>query len=326
MIDGREGLRIAGISSFGAGGSNAHVMVEEWIDERPVPDSMEQPAVLVLSAKDEERLGDMVRNLHQILTDRSDLNLHDIAFTLQTGREAMEERLAMVVNSVEELTGKLAQWIERPDEVADLYRGQVRGNVETMAGLTADEDMAETIERWVAKGKFDKLLDLWVQGFAFDWRRLYSENRPRRISLPTYPFARERCWVQADAPVRVPEPAPIETEEEPYELLTFEEVWDEEALPAPSSDEPKTLLCFLSDPVRREEFTETLKTLAPQVEPIFVGDGAAWNERARYEDALETVRMEHGDIDAVLYLRPLEEKPAIESLTLLLQALTTAKL
>ena len=45
------------------------------------------------------------------------------------------------------------------------------------------------IETWVAKGKYGKLLELWVKGLSLDWRRLYGEARPRRISLPTYPFA-----------------------------------------------------------------------------------------------------------------------------------------
>src|SRR5262249_5070807 len=47
------------------------------------------------------------------------------------------------------------------------------------------------------KGKFGKLLDLWVKGLAFDWSGLYGETRPRRLSLPTYPFARERYWLPA---------------------------------------------------------------------------------------------------------------------------------
>ena len=57
----------------------------------------------------------------------------------------------------------------------------------------------------MAKGKFGKLLDLWVKGLAFDWSRLYGEVRPRRLSLPTYPFARERYWVPTlAAPVAAP--------------------------------------------------------------------------------------------------------------------------
>ena len=43
--------------------------------------------------------------------------------------------------------------------------------------------------------KLGKLGGLWAQGVEVDWEVLYGERRPRRISLPTYPFARERYWV-----------------------------------------------------------------------------------------------------------------------------------
>ena len=36
-----------------------------------------------------------------------------------------------------------------------------------------------------------------MKGLSIDWRRLYGEAKPRRISLPTYPFAKERYWVEA---------------------------------------------------------------------------------------------------------------------------------
>jgi len=39
------------------------------------------------------------------------------------------------------------------------------------------------------------LLELWVQGVSVQWERLYGEDMPRRISLPTYPFAKERYWI-----------------------------------------------------------------------------------------------------------------------------------
>jgi len=46
------------------------------------------------------------------------------------------------------------------------------------------------------------VLDLWVKGLVFDWNKLYGEERPKRMSLPTYPFARERYWVPVSvAPV-----------------------------------------------------------------------------------------------------------------------------
>jgi acyl transferase domain-containing protein len=43
--------------------------------------------------------------------------------------------------------------------------------------------------------RYAGLLDLWVQGLDVDWHRLWQE-RPFRISLPTYPFAGERYWVE----------------------------------------------------------------------------------------------------------------------------------
>jgi polyketide synthase PksN len=39
-----------------------------------------------------------------------------------------------------------------------------------------------------------KLVELWITGVLVDWNRLYT-SKPRRISLPTYPFANERYWV-----------------------------------------------------------------------------------------------------------------------------------
>src|SRR5579864_9286101 len=43
-------------------------------------------------------------------------------------------------------------------------------------------------------GTYEKLLQGWVKGLKIEWRHLYGGYLPRRISLPTYPFARERHW------------------------------------------------------------------------------------------------------------------------------------
>ncbi len=47
-----------------------------------------------------------------------------------------------------------------------------------------------------------KLAELWSKGFEIDWTRLYQEEKPRRMSLPTYPFAKDRYWIpEPDHPV-----------------------------------------------------------------------------------------------------------------------------
>jgi acyl transferase domain-containing protein len=43
---------------------------------------------------------------------------------------------------------------------------------------------------------------LWLAGLAFDGRRLFARERRRRVPLPTYPFERERYWVEPAAAER----------------------------------------------------------------------------------------------------------------------------
>jgi acyl transferase domain-containing protein len=35
----------------------------------------------------------------------------------------------------------------------------------------------------------------WVKGLEIDWNRIYDHSKPKRISLPTYPFLKEKYWV-----------------------------------------------------------------------------------------------------------------------------------
>lgn len=77
--------RRAGVSAFGYGGVNAHVVLEEYPAEEPIP--APGPVVFVLSARDPERLRAYVRSF----ADRPDRWAHDLvgtAYTLQTGRGA----------------------------------------------------------------------------------------------------------------------------------------------------------------------------------------------------------------------------------------------
>ncbi|MFF2445393.1 beta-ketoacyl synthase N-terminal-like domain-containing protein, partial [Priestia megaterium] len=191
--------RIAGVSSFGAGGSNAHVVVEEYRRDDTVPAASDRgtPCLVVLSAKDGERLRERARDLLDWLgrQDPEHLDLAAVARTLQIGREAMETRLALTVTSPDQLVTRLAAFVAGDEDVEDLHLGSVKEHRETLSALGTDSDMAATVDVWIEKGKFDKLLDLWVKGLAVDWARLHRGQRPQLLPLPGYPFARERYWV-----------------------------------------------------------------------------------------------------------------------------------
>ncbi|HXH10352.1 MAG TPA: amino acid adenylation domain-containing protein, partial [Alphaproteobacteria bacterium] len=238
-VDGdlKEYPRIAGISSFGAGGANAHLIIEEYVADRAqgdgpspptqiTPASTALPALIVLSAKDEERLKERARRLLAVLQDGgrvwSERDLANMAYTLQVGREAMEERLALIAGSPMELAEKLASFLAGRDDVIDVFRGRVGdpspgSTPQDLTLFAADEDLQAVLGNWIGKGKYDTLLRLWVRGFTVDWEKLYGDHeangsprqdRPRRLSLPTYPFAKERYWARSVARSTGPSASP----------------------------------------------------------------------------------------------------------------------
>ncbi|MFH9613919.1 SDR family NAD(P)-dependent oxidoreductase [Streptomyces pratensis] len=194
-----EGDRIAGVSSFGAGGSNAHVVVAEYRRAAPAPAPEQEgvPHLIVLSAKDTDRLRERARDLLDWLESRdaAALDLGAVAHTLQLGREAMDVRLALAVASHAELVRGLTAFAAGEQDVEDLHLGNVKEHREALTALGDDGDMATTVDVWIEKGKFDRLLGLWVKGLSVDWGKLYGSQRPRMLPLPGYPFARERYWV-----------------------------------------------------------------------------------------------------------------------------------
>ncbi|MFL5359302.1 beta-ketoacyl synthase N-terminal-like domain-containing protein [Archangium sp.] len=131
-----EGLpRIAGVSSFGIGGTNAHVVVEE-APERPATKDTGTWRVLPLSAQSGAALAETARRLGEALARRPELSLADVAHTLQRGRTAFEQRVALVcrdlpgaVQGLEQLVHAFAKGERSPAEargreVAFLFPGQ----------------------------------------------------------------------------------------------------------------------------------------------------------------------------------------------------------
>lgn len=211
VVDGKAHPRVAGVSSFGAGGSNAHILLQEYIapaDERPVS---AQQVLLPLSARTQEQLQQKAQDLADFITLRQNdtgstvapLRVDDMAYTLQMGREALDYRLAFLVTSVEELADKLAMFLRGESDMNAIFEGEVNSNKAVLSLFLEDPDFDETVNRWIANSKLTKLTDLWVKGLALDWTRLYAslegDDKPRMVGLPTYPFAKNKYWIDTTA-------------------------------------------------------------------------------------------------------------------------------
>ncbi|MFI7435551.1 beta-ketoacyl synthase N-terminal-like domain-containing protein [Micromonospora haikouensis] len=235
------GPRRAGVSSFGAGGMIAHLVVEEPPAppaRQPAPPG---PQVVVLSAADRSRLAECEKRLLRHLEDdagsrpepgarvlaalrdlaagaapagldlpagaspaevaaallRADhatdaTALADLAYTTQLGREPLRERVAFVVDDLVELRRELRARVDGSGDRA--FSGTAgRGGSEpvTPAGAAGREQLADLARRW-------------VDGTDVDWRALHEPGTRRLVPLPSYPFARVRCWLPDTPPAGVP--------------------------------------------------------------------------------------------------------------------------
>jgi acyl transferase domain-containing protein len=127
---------------------------------------------------------------------------------LQVGREAMEVRLACVVSTIDELKTKLAQYLAGDENVEGLHRGDVKRDKDALPVFSTDVALRDAIEKWVGSGELQTLGKLWAKGLTVDWSRLYGEPLLQRVSLPTYPFAKERYWVPRGSSHSMPEAQP----------------------------------------------------------------------------------------------------------------------
>ncbi|WP_146662854.1 SDR family oxidoreductase, partial [Enhygromyxa salina] len=188
--EGRELARRAGVSSFGFGGANAHVVLEQ-APHRPTPQRSGRAELVVLSARTPEALRETAARLLAHLdacADEAAPSLADLAHTLQSGRDAMRHRLALVVDDLAGLGAELRAHLDgRPSRVRV---GEVEGQRE--GPQAGDEDLA----------------DAWVRGGSVDWRTIHNGAARRRVHLPSYPFARTRHWVRGEslAPARASGP------------------------------------------------------------------------------------------------------------------------
>ncbi|MGW2157746.1 amino acid adenylation domain-containing protein [Nonomuraea sp. NPDC001699] len=120
-----EGPRRAGVSAFGMGGTNAHVVLEEAPEPAAGQAATPGPHLLVLSAATEPALAESAERLRDHLRTRPELDLGDVARTLRHGRRALRHRGALVAEDTPAaLTAELVTGEARPGELAFVFPGQ----------------------------------------------------------------------------------------------------------------------------------------------------------------------------------------------------------
>ena len=191
------GRRIAGVSAFGFGGTNVHVIVEGAPSTEVVPvegarDALPDRsahAILALSARTPAALRALVQRMITWLEAQGDVPLAPLAHSWCSTRGLWAERMTVVARTTAEAVDLLRQ--NAPPH------GRIAGALGDVTQLSmAEQDAAAR----------------FLGGDLVDWRALYP-LAARRPDAPTYPFEPVRHWLPAangsapDAPVPLPQPS-----------------------------------------------------------------------------------------------------------------------
>jgi polyketide synthase PksM len=198
-LEGEEQPRIASVNSYGLGGVNAHIVLTEHEDAENVrPIDEKELCVIPFSASDQKTLKHYAENLLRYVETAQNINLGDLAYTFQTGRTALEERCAILVDSTENLAEELRQFIEMDCSESRGTTAIYIGNPEKLNGgiksLLADGIQEELLDAIMEKRDLRKLAQCWTSVGDLSWEKLHMGKRRRKISAPTYPFNDEYYW------------------------------------------------------------------------------------------------------------------------------------
>lgn len=172
----------AGVSSFGFGGANAHVVLCEPPKLKRIHHEHNQPYVVILSARSQASLSKMAANLlaflHRATQKGQIISLCEVAATLAMGRTHFEHRCAWVVNSIEDLQHHLVQ----PLKICTIDRAAVKPDYQLPQHLTSVTQLMA-------------LRDAYLSGAQINWVKMFEGDESIRVHLPTYPFDCKPYWL-----------------------------------------------------------------------------------------------------------------------------------
>ncbi len=199
--------RRCGLSSFGIGGTNVHMILEEAPQPKPKAPS-QGPWIAALSARTSQALEASGTTLSRHLAKRPDLNACDAAFTLNNGRKRFPLRAYVVAGDAQQLAAKLGELRapavregEGERKLAFLFPGQGVQSLGMAEGLLESNPVFRSnLERCAAILRDSHRFDL--MGTIYPASRGESERRRLRQPGQALPalFAIEyslaRTWME----------------------------------------------------------------------------------------------------------------------------------
>lgn len=189
---------LVGVNSFGLSGTNCHMVIGEPPTITHIRKYMNCIHIFTLSAHTQEALQRLIKRYSIFLDSVKQINLPDICYTVNTGREKHVYRLAIATVNLDDLEDKLAKaasckFVSLCDE--DIYFGKVDTDNSIVVRPEIQALMYQGSPGEQEKKYARLLCQQYVHGDLVLWEMLYDKNLHNRLHLPTYSFERERCWI-----------------------------------------------------------------------------------------------------------------------------------
>ena len=177
-----------GISSFGFGGANAHVILEGGFDAAPVTRDAILPVLLVLSSCTADGLRAEAGALAAHLASHPERDLRTTALGLMA-RQPLEERLALIASDRDEAIAQLAEFAD----IGTAFRIRC-GRVPTSHVLASPTPgtSADAVSDWLNSGNLESAQENWLVGHQVPWDGLGF--MPEAAGLPGHVFAKTSFW------------------------------------------------------------------------------------------------------------------------------------
>ena len=183
--------RMAGISGFGFGGTNAHIVMRELSSEEKtvttISDSL-RTEIFTISAKDPVALKNLIDRWHSHLEKNLSLDLSQICYNLHLRRSHYSHRLAILASTTTELYEKLSQL-----KHSDL--DSLENSLSVFINLKKDSArISDPGDIEILKNNPEKLALLYVNRASINWGKYEETRRYSYMEMPLYPWQHKHYW------------------------------------------------------------------------------------------------------------------------------------